>query len=155
MASKTETKKEHIEGILGEQINAEALPLIQIFQDVAISTETPSRTTQRSLIIARPNRCTDSRVIDVSGFTQTQANGQVVFRLTSFLCPAGEIFSLPINVVATPISPKPFFLTVMHALVNNGADVEITVFAWDANGAPAPGVAFNWRCRVEHPIVIL
>ena len=155
MANKTEVKKEHIEGILGESVGKEALPLIQLFQDVAISTETPSRTTQRSLIVARPNRCFDSRVIDVSGFAQTQANGQAVFKLSNFLCPAGEIFSLPINVLATPISPKPFFLTVMHKLVNNGADVEITVFSWDANGAPAPGITFNWRCRVEHPHVIL
>jgi hypothetical protein len=148
-------KKEHIEGILGEKFGDEALALIQLFQDVAISTETPSRTTQRSLLISRHNRCTDSRVIDVSGFAQTQNNGQVTFRLSNFLCPAGEIFSLPINVLATPISAKPFFVTVMHVLVNNGTDVEITVFSWDANGAPAPNVAFNWRCRVEHPIVIL
>ena len=149
MANKTEVKKEHIEGILGEPVANEALALIQLFQDVAISTEGPSRTTQRSLLIARPNRCTDSRVVDVSGFAQTQGNGQVVFKLSSFLCPAHEIFSLPINVLATPISQKPFFLTVMHTLVNNGTDVEITVFSWDANGAPAPGVTFNWRCRVE------
>jgi len=155
MANKPEVKREHIEGILGEKVGDEALALIQLFQDVAISTETPSRTTQRSLIVARPNRCTDSRVFDVSGFAQTQANGQFVFKLTSFLCPAGEIFDFPINVLATPISQKPFFLTVMHKLVNNNTDLEITVFAWDANGAPAPNVAFNWRCRVEHPHVIL
>src|SRR6188474_716374 len=134
MANKTEVKKEHIEGVLGEPVGKEALPLIQLFQDVAISTDTPSRTTQRSLIVARPNRCIESRVTDVSGFAQTQANGQVVFKLTNFLCPAGEIFSLPINVLATPISQKPFFLTVMHTLVNNGTDIEITVFSWDANG---------------------
>ena len=155
MANKTEVKREHIEGILGEPVGDEALALIQLFQDVAISTETPSRTTQRSLIVARPNRCTDSRVIDVSGFAQTQANGQVVFKLSSFICPAQEIFSLPINVLATPISQKPVFATVMHKLINNGTDVEITVFSWDPNGAPAPGVAFNWRCRVEHPHIIL
>jgi hypothetical protein len=43
----------------------------------------------------------------------------------------------------------------MHTLVNNGTDVEITVFSWDANGAPTPGVTFNWRCRVEHPQIFL
>ena len=153
MANKV--KREHIEGILGESVGDEALALIQLFQDVAISTETPSRTTQRSILVARPNRCTDSRVIDVSGFAQTQANGQVVFKLSSFLCPANEIYSLPINVLATPISQKPVFVTVMHTLINNGSDVEITVFSWDPNGAPAPGVTFNWRCRVEHPHIIL
>jgi hypothetical protein len=155
MANKPEVKKEHIEGILGEPVANEALALIQLFQDVAISTETPSRTTQRSVLVARPNRCTDSRVFDVSGFAQTQANGQVVFKLSSFLCPANEIFSFPVNVLATPISQKPFFLTVMHTLVNDGTDVEITVFSWDANGAPVPNVTFNWRCRVEHPQIFL
>ena len=155
MATKSEGKKQQIEGILGEKIGEEALASIQLFQDVAISTDTPGRITQRHLLINRPNRCFESGVTDVSGFAQTRDNGQFVFRLSSFLCPAGEIYSLPINVLATPISAKPFFLTVMHTLVNNGTDVEITVFSWDANGAAAPGVAFNWRCRVEHPIIIL
>ena len=155
MANKTESKKEHIEGILGEKVGEEALALIQLFQDVAISTETPSRITQRHLIVAFPNRCFDSSSLDVSGFSATGANGQVVFKLSSFLCPAAGGFSLPINVLATPISQRPFFLTVMHQLINNNTDVEITVFSWDANGAPAANVAFNWRCRVEHPPVIL
>lgn len=151
---KTEVKKEHIEEILGEKISPEALPAIQLFQDVAVSTETPGRTTQRSLIVARPNRCFTSNAVDVSGFTQTLANGQVVFRLSTFLCPATPNFTLPINVVATPISPRAIFLTVMQTLVNNGGDVEITVFAWDANGAPAPNIAFNWRCRVTSFILL-
>jgi hypothetical protein len=151
---KTEVKQEHIEEILGEKVSPEALPAIQFFQDVAVSTETPGRTTQRSLIVFRPNRCFTSNAVDISGFTQTQANGQVVFRLSSFLCQVTQNFTLPINVLATPISQKPVFLTVMHTLVNNGGDVEITVFAWDANGAPAPNVAFNWRCRVTSFIVV-
>jgi hypothetical protein len=154
MADKIESKKEHLEGILGEKVNPEALALIPLFMDVAISTETPCTITQQSLIVFRPNRCFESRAFDISGFTQTRANGQSVFRLSNFRCPQGEIYSAPINVVATPISPKPFFLTVMQALVNNGTDVEITVFSWDANGAPAPNVAFNWRCRVEHATII-
>lgn len=145
---KPEVKQEHIEGILGEKISPEALPAIQFFQDVAVTTETPSTTTQRSFIIVWPNRCYASNAVDVSGFTQTGANGQVAFRLSSFLCPGTHTFTLPVNVLTTPISRKPFFLTVMHTLINNGADVEITVFAWDANGAPAPDVVFNWRCRV-------
>src|ERR1051325_4183235 len=113
---KTEVKKEHLEEILGESISQEALPAIQLFQDVAVSTETPGRTTQRSLIVFGPNRCFTSNAIDGSGFTQTQANGQVVFRLSSFLCPATQTVTLPINVLATPISQKPFFLTVMQGL---------------------------------------
>jgi len=95
-----------------------------------------------------PNRCYASDALDVSGFTLTGDNGKVVFRLTSYLCRAAQTFTLPINILATPVSTKPVFLTVTQQLVNNGGDVEISVFAWDANGAPAPLVAFNWRCRV-------
>ena len=40
-------------------------------------------------------------------------------------------------------------MTMTHSLVNTPAtDVQITVFAWDANGAPAPNVVFDWRCLV-------
>ena len=127
MATDIKSKKQHIEGILGEKIADEALALIQWWEDVAISTATPSRTTQRHTLIPRPNRCFESRVVDVSGFATTGNNGQSVLQLSQFLCPADERFDLPINVVATPISAKPFFVTVTHKLLNNGADVEITV----------------------------
>jgi hypothetical protein len=154
MATKSETKK-HIEAILGEKLDDDAVQLIQLFQSVALTTNTPSKTTQKHLFANFPNRCFDSHELDVSGFATTASNGQSVFRLTSFMCPAGEVFRVPVNVVATPFSSQPFFLTVTHAVINNGADVEIKVFAWKPNGTPAPGVTFNWRCRVELPHIIL
>jgi hypothetical protein len=58
-------------------------------------------------------------------------------------------------VLATPFSTKPVFVTVIHSLINNGTDVEIRVFSWDANGNAAPNISFNWRCRLELPIIIL
>lgn len=125
------------------------------FADVAVVNETPSRTTRMNTVASTPNQCFDSRVVDVSGFAATGLGGQAVFRLTKFICPAAEIYGPPVNVVATPISDKPFFLTVLHKLVNSNKDVEITVFSWDAAGARAPGVQFNWRCRVVHPHIIL
>ena len=125
------------------------------FADVAVLNETPSRTTRMNTVASTPNQCFDSRVVDVSGFATTGPNGQQVFRLTKFICPANEIYGPPINVVATARSEKPIFLTVNHKLVNNNKDVEITVFAWDAAGARAPGVQFNWRCRVVHPHIFL
>lgn len=155
MTTKTENKKAHIEGLLGEKVEEQALAMIQLYQDVAIATTSDSRTVQRHLLISRPNRCFGSRAVDVSSFATTRDNGQVTFLLTNFLCPANEIYSIPINVLATPISEKPFYLTVQQELVNNGADVKITVFAWGATGKPAPGVTFNWRCRVEHPQIFL
>ena len=150
MTNKIDSKQEHLEGILGEKIAPELVPLIGFIREIAISTVTPSQTTHREFINPFPNICFTSTAIDVSGSQQTQANGQVVFRLSNFLCREGQSFRV-VNVLATPISPKPVFLTVMEAIVNNGADVEITVFAWDANGAPVDGVAFNWRVRAELP----
>ena len=122
--------------------------------DVAISTKTPCTVTRRNQIVNKPNQCFDNRVVDVSGFAQTDDTGRAVFRLSDFICPAGEIYGPPINVLATARSKKPFFLTVEHKLINSNKDVEIMVFGWDANGAPAPGLQFNWRCRVQHPLII-
>ena len=34
-------------------------------------------------------------------------------------------------------------------------DLEITVSTWDAGGVPAPGVAFDWRCRVPYRVMVL
>ena len=64
-------------------------------------------------------------------------------------------FDYPINVVATPLSSEPFFVTLMHVLLPDSKDVEITVSAWDANGKAAAGVAFDWRCRVPYSDPIL
>lgn len=133
----------------------QASKLAQGIVDAAVITETPSRTTRMNTVASTPNQCFDSRVVDVSGFATTGPGGQAVFRLTKFICPAAEIYGPPINVLATPTSEKPFFLTVTHKLVNSNKDVEITVFSWDAAGARAPGVSFNWRCRVVHPHIIL
>src|SRR5215217_8487144 len=87
--------------------------------DVAISTETPCTITRRNQVANPPNRCFDNRVVDVSGFAQTDNSGQLVFKLSGFICPAGEIYGLPVNVLATARSKKPFFLTVDHRLINN------------------------------------
>ena len=65
--------------------------------DVAISTETPCTVTRRNQIVAAPNQCSDNRVVDVSGFAQTDNSGQLVFRISDFICPAGETYCLPIT----------------------------------------------------------
>jgi hypothetical protein len=148
MATTSEIK-EHVEAILGHKLEDEAVQLIQLLQPVALSTTESGRLTRRHLIIAAPNICGDSDMLDVSGLATTANNGQSVFRLTDFLCPSEISFSQPVNVVATPFSSTPCFLTVVHSILNNGADVEIKIFAWDANGAAAPNVSLNWRCRVQ------
>jgi hypothetical protein len=154
MTTKSETKKQ-IEAILGHEIGDEAVQLFPFVHAVALSNATPGETTLKHDLIARPNTCYGNQIMDVSGLATTASNGQSVFRLSDFLCSTGRVFHQPINVVATPFSSKPFFLTMIHSLLNNGTDVEIKVFAWDANGTAAPNVTFNWRCRVELPIIIL
>jgi hypothetical protein len=112
--------------------------------------------------------CTFQTDIDVSGTSSTLADGRRVFLLTDFVCSRliehGWGFVEPINVIATPRAARPAFLTMAYSTVPQGPqlpvrpDVQITVFAWNANGAPAPNVEFDWRCRtavilVRDPVV--
>jgi hypothetical protein len=156
---KTKTKpdiQKHLEAIAGHKLSAGAAERIRFVQAVASSTISDNGViTLRDLIVARPNRCYGTRLLDVSGFATTGSDGKSRFRLTDFICHTGERFGPPINVVATPLSSTPCFLTVLHTLVNNGADVEIEVSTWNADGKAVPTVSFDWRCRVELPIVIL
>ena len=147
--------QEDLKAILGEEFSPEAAGRLNLVQAVASSTvSNDAVTTLRNLVVPRPNRCYGTRLLDVSGFWFTGNDGKRTFRLTDFICHTGERFGQPINVVATPLSPTACFLTLNHTLVDDGADVEIEVWSWDAAGAAAPGVSFDWRCRVELPIII-
>jgi hypothetical protein len=93
--------------------------------------------------------------LDVSGVSSTGSDGKSVFRLTGFL-PSYEIRRLaePVNVIATPRGSLPLFLTAEYTFVTDpgtsqASDIEITVYAWDSNGNPAPDIAFDWRCRFQ------
>jgi hypothetical protein len=100
-------------------------------------------------IIFPGRSCIPSTLLDASGVSSSGTDEKRVFLLSDFVrLPQLRSLAEPINVLATARSTSPFFLTTAHALVNNATDAEITVFAWDAKGAPAPNVAFDWRCRV-------
>jgi hypothetical protein len=99
--------------------------------------------------------CALSRLLDISGSTAVTDTGTITLRIRNFLCPEDRdlyVFAPPPNIVATPVSATPIFTTVMHSLILNQAqllvDIEIHIFAWQANGAPAPHVTVDWRCRV-------
>ena len=165
MTTKADTKK-HLEAILGNKLSDDEVQLIQVVFPVASHTLTAdenSFTALRNLLIPRPNECRSAHLLDISGLAATDNNGKRVFRLSEFIChsspPAANQFQQPINVVATPRSITPCFLTVTHSLANtaslNAADVEIKVFTWAADGAPAPNVTFDWRCRVDIPNIIV
>lgn len=106
--------------------------------------------------------CVPSPLLDGSGVSSSGASGQVTFLLSSFVClPLVRSLAEPVNLLATARSANPFFVTLTHKMVadpnspQSFNDVEITAYVWDANGAPAPGVAFDWRCRVvSYPIIL-
>lgn len=165
MSAKPDVKKQ-LEAIVGHKLDAQALQSIDLVQSVATSnTIQDGSITQISLIVLRPNVCNDSRLLDIGGFATTGSDGTSTFRLNRFQCPFGGIgpisttsnvtappaspkYAQPINVVATALSTTPCFLTLVHSLVENASDVEIKVFTWDAGGAAAPNISFDWRCRV-------
>ena len=94
--------------------------------------------------------------MDVSGGGVTDATGKATLRLKDVTClfappQAGENFlvaSAPINVVATPRSQSAIHATVRASLVSADRDAQIEVFTWDAQGQPAGGAPFYWRCTV-------
>jgi hypothetical protein len=107
----------------------------------------------RSILRFLPKQCSSANLLDVSGSWITGSGGTVTLSLTDFIClPA--TFVAPVNLVATAVSAGPLFVTVEHALVNNGNDVAMTFTTWNADGTAAPETTFDWRCRVPYSPVI-
>lgn len=168
MSEKSDIKKA-LEEILGYELPEEAIQRIDLFLRVASYTQSnrPGEgfVTKRGIIVPPFKSCDPLELLDVSGVERTGSDGKRVFRLSDFICftPPGdealyESFLHPINVVATPLSSEPYFLTILHSLVKNAkghaVDVEIHVSMWDANGATAPNISFDWRCRVGFPTIL-
>ena len=159
--SAAEAKKQ-LEALAGTGIETEQLHSFRF--PVGAFDYTSGSSSWRSIIVfPQPNlTCTDANLLDASGLVTTGANGQATFLLSNFVClPLVRAFAAPINIVATARSASPFYVTATLTLVkdpNNPAsnnDVEITLFAWDAKGAPAPSVSIDWRCRVVSLPIIL
>ena len=148
--------KKQLETVTGHKIDVSAEELIKVIAyPLGAYDYTDGSAAWRWIIFPRKN-CTDVSLLDASGVSSTEADGTRVFLLSDFVCfPQLRSLAEPINVLATARSTSPFFVTTTHTLVNNGTDVQITVFAWDAKGAAAPNVTFDWRCRVVSIPVIL
>ena len=147
--------KKQLETLTGHKIDVSTEELIKVlaYPLGAYDLTDHGSAAWRWIIFPHSKRCSDATLLDVSGVSGTEADGTRVFLLSDFVCFAPERnLAEPINVVATARSTTPFFVTTTQALVNNGTDVQITVFAWDAEGAAAPNVTFDWRCRVVYSL---
>jgi hypothetical protein len=168
MSNKSEKKpvsaeaKKQLEAIAGTNIEPEQL--IGFRFPVGAFDYTSGSTSWRSIIVFPPLglSCSDANLLDASGLTTTGTSGQVTFLLSQFVClPLVRAFAAPISIVATARSSSPFFVTTTLTLVpdpNNPSfnnDVQITLYAWDAAGKPAPSVSIDWRCRLVSLPVIL
>ncbi len=151
MAETPELKKQ-LEEVLGHELAEGVVQKLNFWSPVAsyVRSFDESYTTWRNIIVGIfPKQCVPTATLDASGQAVSGSDGKSVFRLSAFVC-LDPSYSLgaPVNVVATPNSANPFFLTVQHSIVDNATDVEITISTWDANGVAAPQIAFDWRCRV-------
>lgn len=139
--------KRQIEALLDHSLDPSGG--VNLIEEIALYDLADGYTTTRRFG-APSNVCRATKVLDVSGFGYTGSDGTTQFKLSSALCLSGIALAGPINVLATPIADTPCFVTTRHFLVN-GNDVEIKVWSWGPDGAAAPSVAFNWRCRVGQP----
>lgn len=156
--SAAEAKKQ-LESITGTNIEPELLPSFRF--PVGAFDYTTGSTSWRTIFFPSLT-CSDANLLDASGLTTTGATGQATFLISQYVClPLVRAFAAPINVVATARSSSPFYVTATLTLVpdpNNASsnnDVQITLYAWDLKGNPAPSVSIDWRCRlVSLPIIL-
>jgi len=159
MPEKKDIKKD-LDALLGNEFTAEELKNIKFFFKVASWNRIEDGNVTTTNILTPGKSCESHKLLDVSGVAATGADGKTQFRLSQFICFDPASFDTPINIVATPLVSKPCYLTINRSLVINpdtgfGIDVEIEVFTWNNNGAPAPGIPFDWRCRVVFFDIIL
>jgi len=160
-ATKPENIKEKVEESVGQTINVLTYP-------VGFASFYGGVVKWKNVFHFPSEYCDFHQELDVSGASSTLADGKRVFLLTDFVCSIvleryGIGFVEPINVVVTPRAARPVFLTMTRASIpgptpQTPPNVQITVFSWATNGAPAPNVEFDWRCRavwisVQGPVV--
>jgi hypothetical protein len=153
MATDPQDVKKQIEAIAGREIHVEAEQVKFLWYPVGAYDYSDGFVAWQHIFLPGM-RCYDGRLLDASGASYTDADGKRVLRLSQFVClPQSRLLSEPVNVLATPRSKEPFFVTTLHALVDQNdflrSDVEIIFFGWNRNGDPAPNLSFHWRCRVH------
>jgi len=140
--------KAYLEAVTGRKFDASVINLFfWLGQGVGTTggSDYPSSfVTWKDLVYDSVTHTSVMPLLDVSGSSFTGADGNAVFRVTTFA--GSEIDALePVHIVATPLGGAPVFLTVDYVLVT--ADIEITVHSWNPDGSPAPNILFHFRCR--------
>jgi hypothetical protein len=147
-----EDVKKQLEILAGRNLPTSADLLVKLWYPAGTYSYDDGYACWRAIFSAFPEygkSCSVASLLDVCGVSSTAGNGQLVFQISQFVCfPPVRALAEPISVVVTPRSADAFFATQTHGLINNNSDVEISVFTWDADGNPAPGISFDWRCRV-------
>jgi len=155
-----EAIKEQLQALTGKDIDIKPGQLINLQFPFSIYDSTDDGTMLvRRIVFPFTKTCFGSvQLLDVAGVGVTNDKGSETFLVSGFLCsPAQLPFLEPVNVLATARSTSPVFLTTAHTVIVTGPsapDLQITVFAWDSKGNPAPGVDFDWRCRAAVENVI-
>ena len=157
--AKTAEIKKQIETIVGHEIDPGVERVIKFSYPLGsyavLWMDESAQACFRSIFQGPSKDCSIVRLLEATGVSSTLADGKRVFQVSDVVCPQGVSFGFgePINVVATAFAGTPIFLTMTYSLIPQGPDplihpdVQITVFAWNADGSPAPNVGFNWRCR--------
>jgi hypothetical protein len=156
--AETAELKKQIEIIIGQEIDPGVERTINLFHPVGsyalFYMDQSAQACWRRIYPFPSKDCSIVRLLEATGVSSTLADGKRVFQVSDVVCPEGVLWSFgePINVVATPLAESPIFLTMTYSLISQGhpsfqPDVQMTVFAWNADGSPAPNVVFDWRCR--------
>jgi hypothetical protein len=146
--------KKQLEGLAGGQIDVAQEELVQLNFPMCGQTYTPDATVTFRRIILPGKFCSQMRLLDAHGGATTGTDGKGTFLLSGFLCSSVNSFAPPVNLLATPRSATPAYVTSTYTLVPNPnaqgtfQDLEITLFTWGANGKAAPNISVDWRCRL-------
>jgi hypothetical protein len=154
--SKERDLQSHFTAMLGRDIARDGLDEVTLREAVASYSVSDGLITSREIGTtgASTRGCGRTSLVDISGVARSGQDGKVEFLLSDFFCPPHPgyepVFQSPVNLIATPRSDTPAFLTVLRFMTSDRRDVKITVFTWGANGSPLSNVSFDWRCRVPY-----
>jgi hypothetical protein len=157
--AETAERKKQIETIVGHDIDPNVERIINLFHPAGsyalFFMDQSAQACWRRIFPFPGKDCSIVRLLEAAGVSSTLADGKRVFQVSDVVCPEGVLWSFgePINVVATPLAESPILLTMTYSLISQGPDpsfqpdVQMTIFAWNADGSPAPNIMFDWRCR--------